>query len=1005
MAAEDGTTQLDEATREEIVRGLDRSMLVEAAAGTGKTTLLIDRILHGLREGTFRLPRTVAITFTEKAAGELESRRENLARALEEIDRANISTIHAFCAGLLRERPADAAVDPEFEVLDQVQADLLFDQCWERWMGEQVRACPNALVEILRAGVRIGDGGPRSSGLKALAATLAKSPEALDARRFPLHRPAEPVEVLVARLHQMAPSVLSFLRENARKGGGNKDYRAVKEFLNKLLQVPERDVRAATRLIYRFTHTDAQKALGSLTPDARPRAAELLTEVTLLTSKITAHLAADVFDWMKGFVDFYQSEKWRRSVLDFQDLLARAADMLRQNRSVRAYFKRRFDAFFVDEFQDTDPLQAEIVAFLCERRDREADDMEQVELEEGKLFVVGDPKQSIYRFRRADVGTYERFKRLFVRQGAPDAAVRNIYQNFRSTPSLLQGLNELFSRIFEQPDKEGVYQARHVDLAPARGKWPPGKGAPGILALCPPPGVAALMETALEARRYEARCLALCINALVRGEVAGFRTTPLRYREIACLFSALTDVSIYEEAFEEYAIPYRVVGGHHFYMTQEVGETLALLRAVDDPLDEIAVVAALRSSYFAVSDEELFAFREQGGRWNYLLSPRIDGPAGEAVQLLAEWHQRRNQSPPHVLLGQILDHTKALEAYLLKPNGEQRAANVEKLLSQLRMLWGASHGSFRSIVAHLASLHERAAEEEESSVVEPEDDFVRIMTIHKSKGLQFGAVVLPDLARGFRGKDSVEPLLIDRATRHLEVRPAGKITSEGYDELAQTESDNLRAERARQLYVACTRAERCLVLPLYWRKNGGKKEDCLLAFLEQTGRLAPAGEVPYGLEKDNVFYVDTRQWQEELSASEHQAAGTKKVTEKACEELLRDREKWQEQRKELIARATAAPPLVWPSAQEGDIVPSPRAEESPFAFEGKGFGSLFHHVMHAMPLRPEERGGDFERLVHDLASPLLCATAPVTGMRRGYRRLPGRKHRPARYRQRRREYH
>ena len=252
-------------------------------------------------------------------------------------------------------------------------------------------------------------------------------------------------------------------------------------------------------------------------------------------------------------------------------------------------------------------------------------------------------------------------------------------------------------------------------------------------------------------------------------------------------------------------------------------------------------------------------------------------------------------------------------------------------------------------------------------MLEPGDDFVRFMTIHKSKGLQFGAVALPDLSRAFRGKDSVGPLLIERAAGRIEVRPSAKITSAGYEQLARTELENLRAERARQLYVACTRAERCLLLPLYWRKNADKTKDCLLAFLEQTGRLAPAADIPYGRAQGSISYVDTTRWQQELSAPGGLSQRPKKGADEACEELLEERQKWQDQRNVLIARATWAPPLVWPSALEGDILPSPLADEGPSVTDGKGLGALFHRVMRSVPLRPEESGEDFGQFVQGLA--------------------------------------
>jgi len=967
-----------------MITSLDKSMLIEAAAGTGKTKLIIDRILHGLGAGKFRVPRLVAITFTEKAAGELQSRlraglskslqderlaptqRENLKTALDEIDRANISTIHSFCAGLLRERSIDAAIDPEFEVLDQLQADVLMQQCWERWMLEQVRASPPALVEILRAGVRIEAGSPRPSSLRKLSQALIATPEALDTVRFPLRRPDKPNAALAARLWQVAPAVQTFLQSN-RKTRSNRTFRQLNRLLCRLQEVDASDVKAILRLAYRLCSLKTEEALTSLKRAARDEAQAMLGALSAVAAQISAHVAVDVFDWLRGFADFYRNEKAKRAVLDFGDLLVLTARMLRDNRPVRAYFKGRFDVFFVDEFQDTDPLQAEIIAFLCERRDTPpADSMEEVRLEDGKLFVVGDPKQSIYRFRRADVQVYERFKRLFGTENG-GGRVGKMYRNWRSTPALLKGFNDIFSRVFVPPEREDVYQAEHVELRSPAGKWPVSEDAPGILVVCPPPNLLKGIGSAREARRYEAHYLALSIKALVEGTLSSSLSARQSFGDIACLFRALTDVDIYEEALERYGIPYRVLGGKNFYVREETGETVALLRAVDDPLDEVAVVAALRSSYFAVSDEDLFSFREQGGRWNYLLSAEVEGPAGEAMALLRQWHRRRNMVPPHVLLGEVLDCTKALEAYLLKPLGQQRAANLQKLLAQLRALWSASQGSFRSTVGYLASLQEQGTEEEESSVVEPGDDFVRVMSIHKAKGLQFGTAALPDLARPLPRRDKVGPLLVDRQTGRIEVRPAAHVSSCGYEELAEHEHENIRAECARLLYVASTRAERFLLLPLYWRKSVRETPDSLLALLEKTGCFAPAENIPYGERRGPHYYVDTRRWQREVSLAEGLPEAASAAPEESCQDLLRQRQEWLKRRTELIERAAAVPPILRPSAVEGDFVPSALAEESAGGGRGKGFGALFHNVMRTIPLLPQEQGGDFEQLVQRTA--------------------------------------
>ncbi|MHC5033821.1 MAG: UvrD-helicase domain-containing protein, partial [Planctomycetota bacterium] len=831
MAAGDKkpATPRDAATRAEIIASTRKSMLVEAAAGTGKTTLIVDRILQGVCDGTLRLANAVAITFTERAAGELESRlrarlaaelyrydpasveRSRIQAAIEELDRANLSTIHAFCARILREKAAEAGVDPEFAVLEATAADVLRERCWREWMDAQVAAGADPLVDALRAGVSVAD-------LKEIAVALTNAPEVLEAPRFGLPAPAQSREHSVAALRDLAPEAADILREHMT-GRGNEHSRKLRRLASSMAAAGPDDVGTLRRLAYAVAGVPVENALTSISRDVRDEAARVFSDLRTAAMGLGAHLSEAVFHWLAGFLEHYRQAKLSRSVLDFQDLLLLTARVLRDNLAVRRYFQRRFDAFFVDEFQDTDPLQAELIAYLCEDgTGPAAGAMELVRLADGKLFAVGDPKQSIYRFRRADVQVYDRFKGLLGVEAFGEDRTRQIFCNFRSVTPLLGFSNAVFGRLFEQPAETGIYQARHVPLEPPVTPDLPSPAGACVMAVCPPPDVSTLEWNLPVARRCEARVLARIISAAVAGDLSALEDG-FSYGDFAMLFRVLTDVSIYEEALDDCGIPYRVIGGKHFYRREQVVETLALLQAVEDPLNEAAVVGALRSSFFGFSDEELFRYREGGGQWNYLLPGSKPGAVGQAMQTLAAWHRRRTSVPPHVLLHQVFDHTKVLQTFLLKPAGRQRVANLEKLSNQLRSLWKAT-GTFGAVVRHLSAIHEAELPEEESSVVEPGDDLVRIMSMHKAKGLQFRAVVLPDLAREFTGVRGVGHLLFNRLDGRVGLRVAAGIESENYQELAGEELGNQLAEQRRLLYVACTRAQRLLILPLHWSLKG-----------------------------------------------------------------------------------------------------------------------------------------------------------------------------------------
>jgi ATP-dependent helicase/nuclease subunit A len=937
----------DAAVREEVIASTAQTMLVEAAAGTGKTTLLVHRMLRAVLDGRIRLARTVAITFTEKAAAELASRiragllealhgeglspeeRRRLRTAIGELDRASISTIHAFCAQTLREKSAEGGVDPEFGVLDETQRQVLIERAWQEWMGREVTEAPETLVEALRAGVG-------AEGLKAAAFKLAERPELLEAGLFEVPRPAQTVEAALAEARRTATEATRVFAEQM-KGKGNKDSRRLRRLAGELAGVE--DDAAARRLCYAVAAIPVAAALTSFPKGQRDEPEAVLTALNAATADVGAHLAADALGWLARFVEHFGEAKRERSVLDFQDLLLLAARLLRDDAAVRRYFQRRFDALFVDEFQDTDPLQAELVAYLCEEKGgRPARRMDDVQLADGRLFVVGDPKQSIYRFRRADVQVYDGFKGLF-----GEERTRQVYCNFRSTPALLDWFNRLFEPVFAEPQPEGVYQAPHVALAAPESSDTAADTA--VLALCAPPDLPTDEWNAPEARRHEARLIARALGELTRGTLPG-PERKFRWGDFALLFRSLNDVGFYEDAFDAEAIPYRVVGGKHFYQREQVVETLALLQAVDDPLNEPAVVGALRSSFFGLSDEDLLRYREGGGRWNYLLTDVRSGPVGEAMGMLRRWHGRRNRVEPHVLLREVFDATRAPQAFLLKPAGEQRVANLRKLANQLDQL-GRATGNFSAAVRHLSLVHEAELPEEESSVVEPGDDFVLLLTMHKAKGLQFNAVLLPDLARNFARAGKADSLVVDRERRRVGLELDAGLRTEGYGELAEREVGNQLAELRRLLYVACTRARELLILPLYWRLRGAKQS--FQALLAKHGGLAKPGEVPFGEERGGVLYVDTRGRLAGMDLAPPPYAARPPEAEEA-ERLLAERERWRQAHAALGSRASAGPAFVLPSASAGPLEPPPPGEDAARGTAGRMFGTLFHNLMAALPL-------------------------------------------------------
>jgi hypothetical protein len=357
------------------------------------------------------------------------------------------------------------------------------------------------------------------------------------------------------------------------------------------------------------------------------------------------------------------------------------------------------------------------------------------------------------------------------------------------------------------PPEDGAYQPAYVPLEPSPTTRP---GAPPVV-LQLPEGTAP-PRSADEAQAQEARLVAAYLRArAAAGE--------LRYGEVALLFRAMTGVVHYEDALREAGIPFRTVGGRHYYDRSEVGWAIAALVAVEDPHDPVALVGALRSPFFGVSDEALFHFHEQGGELCYLrpLPAGADPALAAAWELLGELHRDRNAVAPPALVERLLTRTEVLAAYALDPQGEARVANLLKVLDTARSLEATGTLTFRAFVRWLRERGAARYEEEESLVAEEGDDVVRLMTIHKAKGLEFPVVVVPDLCREPPPSSAV--VLVDRRSGRLAVNlgtAAGDepVSTLNWRELEEREARRADAEALRLLYVALPRPQRTLVLPL-----------------------------------------------------------------------------------------------------------------------------------------------------------------------------------------------
>jgi ATP-dependent exoDNAse (exonuclease V) beta subunit len=904
----------DAAARRAIVDDLDDTLVIEAAAGTGKTTELVNRILRVLATGRATMTQVVAVTFTEKAAGELKLRlrerleqdrakagqddevRQRLEDALETLEEAHVNTIHGFCAELLRERPVEACVDPLFVVLTEPQAARLYDRAFAAWLQLALQEPPEGARRALRRTSAPSFGGGGSDGpvdrLRNAGRALAEW------RDFPApwHRPpfdrVEEITRLVVALHQLADLSASAASERdnlyldtdavrrlsrqiqleqqfghidldgwearlvdlvrdrgfsrTRKGSGYK--------YGRVRLPPSRPEGASASLagalgVGRKADTTTEHTRDDhrvrLQPDDTERDVTR-TEVLGLRDALfaalqqfkkdaDADLAAALQQELAGATANYQTLKTAAGALDFADLLSRTRDLIRRDASVRHHLQKKFTRIFVDEFQDTDPIQADILLLLA------SDDPAQTEAsavrpQPGKLFIVGDPKQAIYRFRGTDVGTYWRVARQIEGRGG---RVLRLTKSYRSVPEIQRFVNAAFQQ--EMVKNDLALQADYIALSPDR---PSDESQPAIVALPVPEPYARRGPLKASGRAIE-ESLPDAVGAFVawlvdpkndwrvaeRQPDGSEVRVPIQPRHIAILFRRFVsfgeDVTRkYTNAIEARGVPHLLVGGKAFHGRDEVETIRAALAAIEWPDDELSVFATLKGSLFAIDDEQLLEFRDRfgafhpfrvpkelGGNWGLDLALTAEPtaqlmPIADALRLLQTLHRGRNYRPVADTITRLLDVTRAHVGFILRPAGEQALANVLHVAELARQYEAGGGISFRGFIDELRTAAE--SEAAEAPILEESSDGVRLMTVHKAKGLEFPVVILADLTCRLSRND---------ASRYLDPERrlcAIKIGGWAPHELHQHEAEEVmrdEAEGVRLAYVAATRARDLLVVP------------------------------------------------------------------------------------------------------------------------------------------------------------------------------------------------
>ena len=853
------TTTNDSETLHRIVNDLDANFIVEAGAGTGKTYALVSRVVALVKAGA-RMQNIVAITFTEAAAAELSQRirsrleqlleddhpenvddllakgltheeRERIRRATTELDQAAIQTIHSFAGQLLRERPLDANLPPGWTTLGEVQSSQRFNEKWDEWLEWALGKDTGANPELTAALRYLIEANAGISSWKDIARTFSENAERLaNENSIPDIDLVTQSQSTLENLQELAGECTDISdRLFGQLGGAIDTTQAVLTVAN--------DPYAAVAALNAGAKVDYTGNVGSqknwsIPPkDVREQFREVgQTFQTMVRSGPLPDLLSNL---RREFAVNYAPERKADGVATFSDLLVWARDLL-LNDEARHHFQSRYSHILIDEFQDTDPLQAEVAYFLA--ADAQTGIGQQpwhtLQLAPGKLFIVSDAKQSIYRFRRADIGVTLQVKESGQLQPL------TLSENRRSQAPVLNWANSVFVNLMIE---EAGVQAKYDPLQPHADIQ---QGCLGTVQVFGGPAGLNADDT----RREEAGDVASMIVASA-GEGAtsqlevydktlkGVRNANLG--DVCILIRSRTGLGFLTRALEDADIPYRLEGGSLLFDTQEVRDMLNCLRAIDDPTDEVAIAAALRSPAFACSDIDLLRWRDAGGSWNYL-SRLLDNDSmsddrqekrrqkllnlGEAFSVrvglleLRVYHQLRQTAGVAQLIARFVRERRVDELDLAESRPREIWRRRRFLSEQARSLeYDSGSGGGAPLTLHkfiqwADMQQEERARITEVAVPETDDDAVRIMTMHAAKGLEFPIVILLGLAQDSTQNNAA--VLFDRTGDSLEVKLVG-LKTPGYLALDEQEKAHTAAESVRLAYVAATRARDHLLVSMY----------------------------------------------------------------------------------------------------------------------------------------------------------------------------------------------
>lgn len=807
---------VDQSARDKIKYDLQTNFLVEAGAGSGKTTSLVDRMVQLINTGTSRMEHIVAITFTRKAADELkvrfqsalektwknetdETKKFHLAEALQNIERCYIGTVHSFCARLLRERPIEAKLDLTFKELEESDDIEILKEAWEVYLQSLQEHEPTVLEEMERLGISVDE----------LFTCLKDMKEYPDVEWVTEIIKKPDVEATYHHFMTIVREAKVAIPETEPDRGYDSLQKAILTAVQKsrfIDSAKEKDILNVFSLFDKKLKATLNRWESK--EDARFYEEKISTSFeTIVKPLIQAwkeYCHPLITRFLQRAIEQYITIKKQRSLLNFQDLLIGASSLLRNNSEVREYFQEKYRFLLVDEFQDTDPIQAEIMFYLTGENINERI-WTKCHPRAGSLFVVGDPKQAIYRFRRADMDTYNRVKELIEVHGGK---VLQLTMNFRTLDTITNQLNHVFSQYL--PDSETVYQAAYRPLNSFHEDN--GVDWTGMKKLIVP----ADLSKKEEVIQADAINIANCIRMQMdEGRQARDFMVLTRYND---------GIAVYAKAIEALGISVSISGEVIIGETREFQELIILLQTFNDPTDMVSFVAVLRGIFFGISDNDLYQWRKENGNFSLFaevpdtLPLEIKEKFELALEKLRTYHKWIRDLTPTVAIEKIMEDIGFYPLLIKNHRGKRTYKSLLQIISGLRNHESKGNGTYKQVFELFTELIN------EKTVVlniEEDDDAVRIMNVHKAKGLEAPIVFLAHPAKlvkpeAFLNKHIKREDSYSRGYFAFSVRNGFQDKEIAlppvWEDVKTEELQYLQEEETRIIYVAATRAEKTLII-------------------------------------------------------------------------------------------------------------------------------------------------------------------------------------------------